>query len=250
MPGRAGAVLLSTVLGLTILSQSALSTVSAHWQRSQTDAKTLLRLSDRSMQSVHSVHAVGWHTSADAAAHLDVRIVGDCYSRWQGSIPIQAQTSVTGTYLEAHRPVRRINRSYLAIGDVSGAGIGHSWERPLDHPTPWIAMHEPFDTVLYVSYVHDVCLALFRGPLLTDLRDSRNSSVQRFNLGRQVLQGRTVWHVREVTGFTLDFFIDAQSYLLRRLVLSGNLGTTWRERFDYSGFNEVLHIQAPPSSGK
>lgn len=237
-------LLLCAVLSLALPAVHTPSITSAAGPHGQPDPANLLGRADTAMQSVHSLHAVGRHTSTDRTSHLDVRIVGNCSTAAGTGIPFKAGARIRGIYAPADKPARPINIRYALTGRFSPPG-GMAWHRSAGINAPWV--HSAFDTAMNGAYTRQICPALIRATYIHGYLSGAGRSPQRMNLGMQTIAGYPTWHVRQVLGYTLDYFIDAQSYEIRRLTLSGNLGTTWQETFDYSRFNAPIGVEVPPA---
>jgi hypothetical protein len=147
---------------------------------------------------------------------------------------------VYGSYAERGKPLRSVDTHYVLSGQTSPPS-GYAWSR-LGSAGGWKG--QPFDDTVYRAYAREICPALVRSYVYGYL-NLADRSIQRQNLGLESVRGHSTWHVREVLGFTLDFYIDAHSYRVRRLVLSGNIGTTWKQVFEYSRFNQPVAIVMP-----
>jgi len=209
----------------------------------------LLHRADFAMASVHTMRSTGSHTSVDYSAQMSLAIRADCRSQLGNGISIAARTLVAGRQSEAgridegfiikgpvlprpHTPVHASYRSPATDGRWSSIDLYKRWQLDEFIPDPvWTA--NP-------AYLNQVCPDLVR---LTYLAAPIPDAQQRV-LGMQVLNGRQLWHIREHLWFTLDLYVDAQTFRLRRLVLwDGRASAShWRVGFDYSRFNQAVHL--------
>lgn len=238
---------LCAALFLALSGLYAPRAASASHPAAQPDPTKLLQLADRAMQSVHSLHTSGRHTSADRSLRFDATIVGDCASTEQSHLPVQIGTWVRGSYAQTGKAVQPLDSHYVLAGQVSPP-TGRAWWRSAGTHNAWKPV--PFGELVDQAYARQICPSLIRAAYLHSYLAQTGRSIQRQNLGLQTIQGYSTWHVREVLGFTLDFYVDAHSYQLRRLILSGSLGTTWQQTFDYSRFNQPIGLKLPTSNGK
>jgi hypothetical protein len=219
----------------------------------------LLRRSAHAMASIHTLHAEGVHESVDSSAQLHLQIHGDCRSQAQNGIPVELRSLLSGSYTGEGRPPRRIDQGYILIGPVLPGTHGalRAWRRSAATHGRWRSVDlfkqgwgGSSDPVFAPNpaYSNQVCPDLIRPTyLLSPLPPSYASHKV---MGLQSLQGRRVWHLRERLYFKLDLFLDADSYVLRRLVLwDGDVHSPihWQIRFDYSRFNAPVHVAAPAS---
>lgn len=212
------------------------------------DPTVLMQRVDRAMQHIRSFHTAGQHTSTDPSARLGVSIAGDCQSPETAAMPVLASAWVHGRYAEARKPARQVDVSYVLQGQTSPVA-GHAWVRSAATHEIWIG--ESLDAGIDQAYARQICPALVRetyihGYFLGGLGRTAQPEV----VGRATVQGFSTWHVRRVLGFAIDLYVDAHTYQLRRMVLSGNIGTTWQQTFDYSAFNETVDVTSPGIGGK
>lgn len=214
---------------------------------------SLLRRAAQAEASVHALHATGQHTSVDSSAQMHLSVQADCRSTAGQGIRILARTLESGQ----QRQVGRIDRGYIIQGPVLGSlyGAVRAWYRSTargqwhatDLRRQWSLDRGISDPVWSVdpAYLNQVCPDLIRRTYLTaPLRFARHMV-----LGTTTVRGHTVWHLQEHLYFTLDLFVDAHSFRLRRFVLGDGARSAihWRVRFDYSSAKSSVHVPVSPS---
>jgi len=214
---------------------------------------TLLRRADHAMASIYTLHTAGSRTYSDPSAQTSLHIRADCRSQNGIGLPVTARTLVFGSQTQAGR----IDEGYVIEGPalrVPGAAI-RAWHRslatsgrwrPIDIYRQWGLDSGLSDPVWFPdpAYLNQICPGLIR---LTYLAKPIPAARHRV-LGRQMLDGHQVWHLREQIWFKLDLFVDAGSFQLRRLVLwdgASQASIRWRIRFDYSRLNVPVRVTSP-----
>jgi hypothetical protein len=209
------------------------------------------------MASIHTLHTDGIRTSVDSSAQLNLRLHADCRSQSGTGIPITARTLTSGWYAQApSRQQTDIGSGYVLVGPalpVPGRAI-RAWRRSPATHQQWLPVdlyrdpawnHMPYDPLFSPdpAYLNQVCPDLLRLTYLASPLPYHSV------LGLRTLNGRQVWDLHEQPSFKLDLFVDARSYLLRRLLLWDGASTApshWRIQIDYSRFGAPLHFTAPP----
>jgi hypothetical protein len=213
----------------------------------------LLRHANRAMASVSTLHAEGSRTSVDSSSTWALRIQADCRSSSGPGLPIELRTVVSGRYSSGGQ-TGRIDDGYSISGPVipqsgsvtrvrerSAKTLGR-WQR-VNLQQQWGAVGLDDPTFgPNPAYTNQACPNLIR---LTYLAAPILPNPARWRvLGLTTLAGHRVWHLREKEYYSvaLDLFVDAGSYRLRRLLLSGRPSSTvhWEIRFDYSSFNGAM----------
>lgn len=201
------------------------------------------------MKRVHSVHADAIHSYVDSSSATSLRITTDCQSSATGSIPVTLRTLASGRQTGAGI----INRGFIVTGpSLSGLyGTVHIWHRNSStHQSwqPYALSHLPGWGLLGTAtvanpplYLNQACPDLIRLTYLSSPLPYWSHRV----IGTRLLQGRRVWLLREQQYSKLDLYVDASSYRLLRLAMWDGTSKNpvhWQVRFDYSRFNESVHL--------
>jgi hypothetical protein len=207
-------------------------------------AREILRRARLALAFMRTAHAVGTHVAHDGSTRTSLQIASDCESTGM-PLSVRVRTHRWGTYSDALGK-RRVDESYILIGLAKNGG--REWSRSYPAAS-WKTQARDFNNLyeatsfgLDRTYAAQVCPGVIRQTYLSPAGRLSNLRVS----GQETLRGRPVWVVHGRIGPAVDLYIDVGSFRLQRLVLSdGGSYSGWRVQFDYSRFNEPVHITAP-----